>query len=59
MKTFTIQNNIGCAKYVVNFHDGKKKHKDGSNFFDIAIFKSKKGLTNCIKGLRLQGYVKS
>ena len=36
------QQNIGKAKYVVNYSDGTKKHKDGSEFWDIAIFKSKK-----------------
>ena len=38
MKYFNRQFGIGKSKYIINFHDGEKKHKDGSNFFDIAIF---------------------
>ena len=41
MKRYNLMHNIGKAKYVVNFHDGIKKHKDGSDFFDIRIFKNK------------------
>lgn len=37
----TIQYNVGKAKYVVNYSDGTKRHADGSEFFDIRIFKSK------------------
>ena len=40
-KLYNIQCNIGKAKYVVNYHDGVKKHKDGSNFYDIFICKNK------------------
>ena len=34
--------NVGKVKYLVKYHDGKKKHEDNSRFFDIAIFKNKK-----------------
>lgn len=34
------QQNIGKAKYVVNYCTGKK-HDDGSDFYDIEIFKNK------------------
>jgi hypothetical protein len=57
MKQFNIQYNIGKAKYVVNHHDGVKKHRDGSNFFDIAIFKNKKNLAKFICDLYKNGYV--
>ncbi len=33
--------NVGHAKYVVNYYTGKK-HPDGSKFYDIAIFKNKR-----------------
>jgi hypothetical protein len=56
MKRFYIQNNIGKAKYVVNHHDGEKKHRDGSDFFDIKIFKNKKKLAGFVSGLRATGY---
>lgn len=45
MKAETIKGyvteNIGRAKYVLNWPDGSK-HKDGSEFIAIAIFKNKK-----------------
>ena len=57
MKTFNLMSNIGKAKYVVNYHDGEKKHCDGSNFFDIAIFKNKKKLNTFTDQLKTVGYV--
>lgn len=57
MKRFNTQMNIGKAKYVVNFHDGEKKHRDGSDFFDIEIFKNKRLFEKFINGLKRQGYV--
>jgi hypothetical protein len=56
MKEFHIQHNIGKAKYVVNYHDGEKKHNDGSDFFDIAIFRSKKDMSSFTTQLRREGY---
>ena len=56
MKTFYTMMNVGTAKYVVNFHDGIKTHKDGSPFFDIALFKNKKKRDSFIDGLRKRGY---
>lgn len=56
MKRFNTQTNIGKAKYVVNHHDGEKKHKDGSDFFDIAIFKNKRLFTKFVNDLKRQGY---
>ena len=55
-KVFYTQSNIGNAKYVVNFHDGIKKYDDGSNFFDIAIFKNKKKLNDFVNDLIKNGY---
>lgn len=48
--------NVGRAKYVVNFHNGEKKHQDGSDFFDIAIFSNKKKMERFCKELQKQGY---
>lgn len=56
MKRYYIQQNIGRVKYVVNFHDGSKCHKDGSPFFDIKIFKSKRKLNEFVRELKQQGY---
>ena len=55
-KRFKRQDGIGKAKYTISFHDGKKKHKDGSDFFDIKIFKNKKDLSNFVGTLVKQGY---
>ena len=57
MKRFYIQNNVGSAKYLVNFHDGIKKHTDDSDFFDCKIFKNKKKLAKFVKDLLNNGYV--
>jgi len=58
MKTFNLMYNVGKAKYVVNYHNGIKKHKDNSSFYDIGIFKNKKYFNSFIKKLLLEGYKK-
>jgi len=58
-KRFNTMSNIGHAKYVVNYHDGIKKHNDGSDFFDIAIFKNKKKFNAFIGDLCNTGYVEA
>ncbi len=55
-KRYREKHGIGKAKYTVSFHDGKKKHKDGSDFFDIKIFKNKKALNDFIEELKKDGY---
>jgi hypothetical protein len=55
-KRFRQQDGIGKAKYTISYHDGKKKHKDGSDFFDIKIFKNKKDLSDFVGTLAKQGY---
>jgi len=55
-KVFYTQSNIGHAKYVVNYHDGIKKHPDGSDFYDIAIFKNKVKRNTFINKLTSEGY---
>ena len=37
-KVFKVNPQIGKAKYSISSHDGVKKHKDGSDFFDIVYF---------------------
>jgi hypothetical protein len=56
MKRFNLKNNVGSAKYLISYHDGEKKHKDNSDFFDIAVFKSKKKLNDFIDELVNKGY---
>lgn len=57
MKRYYLQDNIGRAKYTVNFFDGQSKHKDGSDFFAIKIFKNKKDVARFVKELQRDGYV--
>ena len=59
MKSFNIMDNIGKVKYVVNYHDGEQKHRDGSNFFDIKTFKNKKKRDVFVKDLRKNGYTET
>lgn len=56
MKRFYIMTNVGTAKYVVNHHDGIKKHNDGSDFFDVTIFKNKRKMEKFVAGLKINGY---
>ncbi len=49
MKTFYRMHKIGTAKYTVGKTDGVSTHKDGSLFFDIAIFKNKIKLKRYIR----------
>jgi hypothetical protein len=58
-KNFNIMTNIGKAKYVVNIHDGIKKHDDGSDFYDIKIFRNKKDLNAFRETLFKKGYVET
>ena len=56
MKTFYRLDNIGMAKYTINFHDGIQTHKDGSPFFGIAIFHNKRKLQKFTRQLISEGY---
>jgi hypothetical protein len=44
--------NVGHAKYVVNFHDGTKFHKDGSPFFDMRIFSNERKKNAFLRSLK-------
>ena len=56
MKLYYTMFNVGTVKYLLNFHDGIKTHKDGSVFYDIKCFKNKKKLNDKIKELVSLGY---
>lgn len=56
MKRFYCQDGIGKVKYVVNYHNGHSKHKDGSDFFDIKTFSNKKVRDKFVSDLRRNGY---
>lgn len=53
---YNTTSNIGKAKHVVNFHDGAKTHRDGSPFYDIRIFSSKRKMGNFVSQLVKTGY---
>lgn len=55
-KLYTTQMNVGRAKYVLNYHDGSKTHKDGSPFYDIDIFSNRKDFDKAVKKLESEGY---
>ena len=57
-KAFKVNPGIGKAKYSISSHDGKKKHNDGSDFWDIEIFKNKVDLEKAIKKYTSNGFVK-
>jgi hypothetical protein len=57
-KVFKINPGIGKAKYSISSHDGKKTHKDGSDFYDIEIFNNKVDLEKGIKKYTSNGFVK-
>jgi len=56
-KRFRQRDGIGKAKYTISYHDGKQKHKDGSDFFGIQIFKNKKDLGTFRNTLLKKGYI--
>ncbi len=47
---------IGSGRWIVNFHDGVKTHPDGSDFYDVAIFRNKRKMSAFIKELTSKGY---
>jgi hypothetical protein len=57
MKKYSIMFSVGRAKYVVNYHDGVKTHRDGSPFYDINILKNKKDLESFVSMLISEGYI--
>lgn len=44
---------VGKAKYLVNYYTGKK-HEDGSEFYDVRIFKNKRLKDRFINLLKAQ-----
>lgn len=56
VKEYYVQYNIGRSKYALSFHDGVKKHDDGSPIYDIRLFRNKQRLKEAIKNLESEGY---
>lgn len=57
MKRYYTQFNVGKVKYLVNYHNGISKDKDGSDFFDIATFTCKRKFMVFIDSLNCKGFV--
>ena len=56
-KRYYQQDRVGSAKYTISYHDGKKKNKDGSDFFDIKTFRNQRDLAKFVNGLHRFGFV--
>jgi hypothetical protein len=56
-KAFKVNPPIGKAKYSISSHDGHKKHNDGSDFWDIKIYKNKIDLEKGIKDYKSKGFI--
>lgn len=56
MKAFCYRQNVGKSRHVISHHDGEKTHKDGSPFFDVAIFGRKRDAEKFMESLRVAGY---
>lgn len=56
-KLYNVKYNVGKVKYLISYHDGIKKHKDGSRFFDIHTESNKKRHEAKLKELQAEGYV--
>ena len=56
-KKYYFNFGIGRVKYLVSFHDGEKKHGDGSAFYDIRTFPNKLEMNDFINELKSGGYV--
>lgn len=56
VKEYYVQYNIGRSKYALSFHDGVKKHDDGSPIYDIRLFRNKQRLHEAIRNLESEGY---
>ena len=57
MKRYQINPKIGTVKHSISFYDGIKTHKDGSDFYALAVFKTKKELIRKEKELIAMGYI--
>lgn len=56
-KAFKVNPQIGKSKYSISYHDGNSKHKDGSDFWGIKIFKNKDELSKGVSDFKSKGFV--
>ena len=55
-KIFYSTSGMVKTSYSITFHDGESKDKDGSPFYDVKFFKSKKALNKFKEKLLEDGY---
>ena len=55
-KNFKLTRSIGRAKYVISYHDGISKHKDGSPFYNVSIYSNKRDANRFCTVLESSGY---
>jgi len=55
MKLYSENYGIGLSRYVVNFTDGAR-HRDGSPFYGIRIFKNRRVKDRFVRELKRDGY---
>jgi hypothetical protein len=56
-KVFKVNPPIGSSKHSISSHNGSSTHNDGSDFYDIKIFKNKIDLEKGIKDFKSKGFV--
>lgn len=56
MKVYSKHSGIGRSKYVVMYHNGEKRHEDGSAFYDLRVFKSQEKCGEFCRELNRKGY---
>lgn len=59
LKRYRLQYRIGRARYVVSFHDGRKRHPDGSAFWDIRIFGNRRVCQTFLRTLWETGFTEA
>ena len=55
-KFYDCMDGVGKVKYLVNHHDGEKKHADGSPFIDVKTFTNKRKRDKFVTSLKKQDY---
>jgi hypothetical protein len=55
-KQYIINSQIGKVKHSISFYDGVKVHSDGSEFWDLRTFKTKRDMKRFVKQLENDGY---
>jgi hypothetical protein len=55
-KQYIINSQIGKTKHSISFYDGVSTYDDGSDFWDLRTFKTKRDMKRFVKQLENDGY---